>query len=128
MLSFAYDRKHRVLRVTVSGVYASQDMDMLDRLLIEFVARHGATRSIFDCTDVEAFAIPESRLIQRAQQPTVMRERVIVASRLVGGEAARAYGRHRREAGGKEAAVVNTLEEAYALLRLKDPRFEPVES
>lgn len=54
-------------------------------------------------------------------------QRVIVASRIIGGDGARTYGRYQREAGEKDAAVVNSLEEAYAFLNLAEPLFEPVE-
>ena len=128
MLSLAFDRKNRVLRVTVSGIFASEEMEELDRVVIGFVSRHGQMRGIYDYTDVEAMAVPHTRLMQRAQQPAIMRDqRVIVASRVLGGEGARAYGRYQREAGEKEAAVVDTLEAAYRLLGLDNPRFEPVE-
>jgi len=128
MLSLAFDRKNRVLRVTVSGIFASDEMEELDRVVIGFIARHGQMRGIYDYTDVEAMAVPDTRLIQRAQQPAIMRDqRVIVASRVLGGEGARAYGRYQREAGEKEAAVVDTLEAAYGLLGLDNPRFEPVD-
>jgi hypothetical protein len=128
MLSLAYDRKHRVLRVTISGIFASQDMDEVDLTVIEFVARQGQVRCIFDYTEVEAFAVPESLMARRAQQPLIVREqRVIVASRVAGGEAARVYVRYQREAGQREAAIVDNLEDAYLLLRLRNPRFEAVE-
>ena len=128
MLSLAFDRKNRVLRITVSGIFASDEMEELDRVVIGFIARHGQMRGIYDYTDVEAIAVPQTRLVQRAQQPAIMRDqRVIVASRVLGGEGARAYGRYQREAGEKEAAVVDTLEAAYLLLELDNPRFEPVE-
>jgi len=128
MLSLAFDRKNRVLRVTVSGIFASDEMAELDSVVIGFIARHGQVRGIYDYTDVEAVAVPDTRLIQRAQQPAIMRDqRVIVASRVLGGESARAYGRYQREAGEKEAAVVETLEAAYRLLELDNPRFEPIE-
>ena len=129
MLSLAYDRTHRVLRVTISGIFASQDMEELDHVVIEFVARQGQVRCIYDYTDVEALAVPESLMARRAQRPLIVREqRVIVASRIASGEAARLYVRYEREAGQKEAAVVDSLDAAYALLRLKNPRFEPVVS
>ncbi len=127
MLSLEYDRKNRVLHVIVSGIYASEDMEELDRRLIEFVARHGQPRGIFDYSDVEILAIPDSRLVQRAQQPPIIVERVVIASRAVKGEGARAFARYRREAGVKESPIVDSLTEAYALLRLENPRFEPVE-
>jgi hypothetical protein len=128
MLSFAFDRRHRVLRVTISGIFGSGDMEELDRRVIEFMARHGEARGIFDYTEVEAFSVPQSRLLQRAQQPAIMSERVMVASRVLQGEGARDYARYQREAGGKQAVIVNSLAEAHAALGLKNPRFEPVES
>jgi hypothetical protein len=127
MLSIAFDQQNLVLRVTVSGIFASEDMEELDRIGIEFVARYGQVRGIFDYTDVEAFAVPQSRLMQRAQQPSIPPERVYVASRLTGGEGARVFKRYQREAGQREAALVASIEEAYALLGLRNPRFEPVE-
>jgi hypothetical protein len=125
MLQLAFDRANRVLRVTVTGIFASADMVELDRAVIDVLAREGLVSGIFDYTEVEAFAVPESRLIQRAQQPAIMRERVIVASRVQGGAGARTFGRAQREAGEREATVVQSLAEAYKVLGLKRPLFEP---
>jgi hypothetical protein len=125
MLQLELDRANRVLLVTVTGIFSSVDMEELDRVVIDALAREGQLRGIFDYTDVEAFAVPESRLIQRAQQPAIMRERVIVASRVQGGVGARTYGRAQREAGESQATIVQTLAEAYQVLRLRRPRFEP---
>ena len=128
MLRLAFDRKNRVLQVTVSGIFASEDLDALDHAVIEFIAREGQVRSIYDYSAVEAFAVPQSRIVQRAQQPAIVREeRVMVASPAAGGDAMRAYGRHQREAGEREPLIVDSLEEAYAVLRLRNPQFEPVE-
>jgi hypothetical protein len=127
MLSLAFDRRHRVLRVTVSGIFASEDMEEMDHATVEFVARHGQVRGIFDYTEVAAIAVPDSLLAERAQQPSAIQQRIVVASRVSGGERARTYARYRREAGQREATIVGSLEEAYALLGLRNPRFEPVE-
>lgn len=128
MLTLAFDRANRVLRVTVDGIFASPEMEELDRSVIAFLAREGPVRGIYDYSDVDAFAVPRTRLVQRAQQPAIVRDqRVIVASRAMGGDGARAFGRYQREAGQKDAAVVYSLEEAYAVLDLKQPRFEPVD-
>jgi hypothetical protein len=127
MLSLAFDRRHRVLRITVSGIFSSEDMEEMDNATVEFVARHGQVRGIFDYTEVAAFAVPDSRLAERAQQPSAIQQRVVVASRVSGGERARTYARYRREAGQREATIVGSLDEAYALLGLRNPRFEPVE-
>jgi hypothetical protein len=128
MLALAFDRKSRILRVTISGIFASEDMDELDNAVVEFVARHGEVRAgIFDYSDVEVIAVPDSRLAERAQQPHAIQQRVVVSSRAMGGERARTYGRFRREAGQREPTIVASLDEAYAILGLRNPRFEPVE-
>ncbi|HEY4168316.1 MAG TPA: hypothetical protein VGM96_16145 [Reyranella sp.] len=127
MLKLAFDRKSRVLQVSISGIFASEDMDELDNAVVEFVARHGPVRGIFDYSDVEAIAVPDSRLAERAQQPQVIEQRVVVASRATRGERARTYASYRREAGQRQAVIVDSLGEAYAFLDLRNPRFEPVE-
>jgi len=128
MLRLAFDRKNRVLRVSVSGIFASEDLEACDHAVIEFIAREGQVRGIYDYSAVEAFALPQSRIIQRAQQPAIVREeRVMVASRAAGDEALRDYSRYQTEAGERESLIVDNLEEAYAVLRLRNPHFEPVE-
>ena len=127
MLKLAFDRKNRVLQVSVSGIFASEDMDELDNAVVEFVARHGPVRGIFDYSEVDAIAVPDSRLAERAQQPEAIEERVVVASHVMGGERARTYARYRREANQKHPMIVDSLAEAYDVLDLRNPRFEPVE-
>lgn len=127
MLKLAFDRKNRVLQVAISGIFASGDLDELDNAIVEFVARHGPVRGIFDYSEVEAFAVPDSRLAQRAQQPEAIEQRVVVISRALGGERARTYARFRREASQKHAVIVDSLAEAYDFLDLRNPRFDPVE-
>lgn len=127
MLRLAFDRKNRVLQVTVSGIFGSEDMDELDNVVIEFVAHYGPVRGIFDYSDVDAIAVPDSRLAERAQQPSTIEQRVVVSSRVMGGARARTYQGFRREAGQRQAVIVDSLAEAYAILDLRNPRFEPVE-
>jgi hypothetical protein len=126
MLSFAFDAKHRVLLVTVSGIFTSDDLDEFDRALLDFVARQGAVRAIIDYTPVQAMAVPETRLTQRAQRPLLLPDRILVAPGEIG-VTARAFGNLQREAGSKQATVVERLEEAYVLLGLRNPRFEAVQ-
>ncbi len=126
MLRLAFDRKNRVLQITVSGIFASEDLDEIDNAIVEFVAHHGQVRGIYDYSDVEAAAVPDSRLAERAQQPSAIEQRVVVAS-LVMGEKARIYARYQREAGQSQPVIVGNLDEAYAFLDLRNPRFEPVE-
>jgi hypothetical protein len=127
MLKLAFDRKSRVLQVTVFGIFGSEDLDELDNAVIEFVARHGPVRGIFDYSNVDAIAVPDSRLAQRAQQPEAIEQRVVVTSRVMGGERARTYARYRREASQRHPVIVDSLAEAYDFLDLRNPRFEPVE-
>lgn len=67
MMTLAFDRTNRVLRVSVCGIFASTEMEELDRTVIGFLAREGSVRSIYDYSEVEALALPHSRLVQRAQ-------------------------------------------------------------
>ena len=126
MLSLAFDRKHRVLLATVSGIFTCDDLDEFDRKILGFVARERCVGAIIDYTHVKVMAVPQTRLRQRAQQPLFLPDRILVAPSDLG-DVARAYAVLQREAGKKEPTVVETIEEALALLGLGNPQFEPFE-
>lgn len=129
MISLSFDRRHRVLMVRVEGVLSSQDLEAHDRLVLRFLGRKGLVRAIHDLSLVTALALPLSRVRQRGQQPPILPERVAVAPQ---GGAGREYidtvNEQRRQAGHREYRLVETLDEAFALLGLDDPQFEPVEN
>jgi len=42
MLTLTFDRKHRVLLATVSGIFTSEDLDEFDQAMLDFVVREDA--------------------------------------------------------------------------------------
>lgn len=85
-------------------------------------------RGLFDLSLVEAVAIPASKFAERAGQSPILRGlRVVVAPRNAGGDLGQTYRKQQRIAAGSEPVVVATLHDAYALLGLGEPRFEPVD-
>ncbi len=128
MFSLWFEERHRVLMVRVTGVLSSQDFDTHDHAVLAFVAREGTMRGLYDFSAVDAVAIPQSKVLQRGQAPSIIADRVVVAPRTAGEEFARIIRDQQRLAGHREAIIVPTLAEAYNLLGLDDARFEPVDT
>jgi hypothetical protein len=126
----SFDRSARVLMARISGIYGSQDMAELDQAVIRFLAREGQVNALYDFSGVETVAVPESRIAERGSRPTVVQgQRVIVASRSVGGNLSCSFGTYQRIAGHRPPTIVSSLAEAYAILGIKgDAAFEPVEA
>ncbi|MFI5001065.1 MAG: hypothetical protein ACHQK9_14400 [Reyranellales bacterium] len=112
----------------MTGVFSSDDIAAIDAAVLGFVSREGAVRGVLDFTGVEAMAVSDSRIAVRGQQPSIVAGVVLVAPQPDVNRLCRAFAEHQRAIGIAETDVVTTLDEAYAILGLTDPRFEPVEA
>ena len=118
----------------VSGVLSSEDIAEHDRAVLLFLAGLFASerqvRGLYDFSEVEALAVPTSKITQRGQRPAIIDgERVVVAPPgAAGAEWAALLADQRRAAGLREPTIVATLEEAYRLLGLDNPQFDLVGS
>jgi hypothetical protein len=128
----AFERSHRVLRAKADGVVATQDLLDLDGELIAFLAREEASglppiRGLYDFSDVAAFAIPQTRAAERGSRPAIMRgQRVMVQSQATGCSLLEIFTQGQRQAGDAHLTVVNSVNEAHALLGMMTPQFEDV--
>jgi hypothetical protein len=82
-----------------------------------------------DFTGIEAFAVPHTLIAERGGLAAIMpgEERVIVMPNTELYEVARAYASQQRDVGNLEPRVVSSLWDAYRLLGLDQPDFQPVE-
>ena len=128
----AYERSHRVLRATAEGVISTQDLLDLDGELIAFLARDEtpdlpAIRGLYDFSRVEAFAVPQVRAAERGNRPPIVRgQRVMVQSQTLDCGLLGTFAHGQREAGNNHLTVLDSMEEAHALLGMVAPRFEDV--
>jgi hypothetical protein len=129
MFTLAFERTHRVLLVRFVGIFTSEDIVQLDRAVIEFVAQAGPVRGLMDFTGIEAFAVPHTLLAERGGLAAIVpgQERVIVMPNTELYEVARAYASQQRDVGNLEPRVVMSLWDAYRLLGLDQPDFEPLQ-
>ena len=130
MIEYFFARQQGVLMARVTGVYDIEAMASLDSFVAKFVAANGPVRALYDFSEVEQVTVPESRMAERARQPSIAGgQRVMVAPRATGLSQARAYSEQQSDAGQPVIGVVAKLEEAYVLLGLNyDAKFEPVRS
>jgi hypothetical protein len=133
MFTLWFDRSSEVLVARFSGAFTTEDFAALDAALIQFLSGEGRhhserMRAIFDLSAVEVVAVPESKAVEQARRPPIVRgQRVVVAPRIASDDFGRIYRSQQREAVDSEPVIVASLDEAYALLGLAQPQFTPVE-
>jgi hypothetical protein len=128
--TLAVERKHRVLRARATGIVSSQDL--LDNASIAFLAGERGTkgppyRGLYDFSCVIAVAVPQSKAAERGSRRAIVRgQRVMVQSRAISCNVVEAFVQSQKLVGDNRIAVVDSVEEAYALLDLDSPNFEVV--
>jgi hypothetical protein len=128
MFILAYDGKHKVLKTTIVGVLSSDLLHEWDQAKVRFTSRQGPNHSLIDLSQVEAIAVPLSRLASRGRQPQISPgwARIIVAPRPDLVEWASAFSAYQSSAGHRPPIIVSSIIEAHRALDLIDPVFEPV--
>lgn len=128
MIEFFFERVHRVLLVRYAAGLTHADIRELDSMLAVFVAREGTADTVIDFSNVQG-RVEAVDLVTRARQtkPSLMAacKRVLVAPRDVVFGMMRAYSTHLELKGEARPHVVRSIAEAYRLLELKEPHFEP---
>lgn len=128
----AFERSHRVLGATATGVIATQDLLDLDTALIAFLAREemadqSSIRGLYDFSKVAAIAVPQTKAAERGNRSAILRgQRVMVLSRTLACGIVETFVQSQRLAGDNLLSVVDSLDDAHALLGLKAPHFELV--
>jgi hypothetical protein len=129
MFSLSFERAHRVLKVALVDVLSSDDIAAADAAVVGFTSREGPTRRLVDFTRLQAIAVSSSRLSRRGRQsPTSPGwQRVFLAPRadLLGW--VRDFSDQQTLAGIHPPYIATSLREAYRVLKLVNPRFEPVD-
>jgi len=128
MFTLSFDKKHRVLRSTFSGIFSSDDIKASDLATLAFTALHGPSRGLIDFSNTEVMGVPVSKLLERSLQPqmTPGRERVMVLPQNDWTVLAQRFGEQQRLGGSRPPVVVSSVDEAYFILGLVDPCFEEV--
>jgi hypothetical protein len=123
------EHAHRVLLFCFHGRFTLDDIARCDRAVMLTLGREGPVRGIVDLSDVETFDLPIDRLMERARQPPMAagQARIFVATKPAILDFARSYAAMQREFGSDGPQVVGTRAEAYKILGLIDPKFEPLE-
>jgi hypothetical protein len=124
-----FERRHKVLLTRLSGTFDEDDITALYAAAKRMMTREGpALRSLQDFSAVQAVDVQLARIAQHGWRRQVVpgRQRVMVVPQPEYQDMARMFVAYQRIADHEEPLIVRTLEEAYALLDLKDPRFEPI--
>jgi hypothetical protein len=127
-----FERRHRVLKAKAAGVIATQDLLDLDIALIAFLAREKTAdkpsiRGLYDFSEIAAMAVPQTKAAERGSRSSIVRgQRVLVQSRTTACTLVEAFVQSQRLAGDNHLTVVDSIDEAHALLGLHGPLFEVI--
>jgi hypothetical protein len=124
-----FDRNRKVLLVRFGRALTRQALESMVQVAREFAAVHGNCDGIVDFSAVEKLDLDVAYLRAYGGSPRVMAgaRRILVAPDDEMFGVARLYGLHQSNSQGEEPMVVRNLREAYDLLGLKDPEFQPFE-
>ncbi len=128
MFALGIERSQRVLLLRFIGVFTSEDLEQQDKAVHNIVDQEGAMPAIIDWSEVDLFAIPQTRMAERGRliQIALGQLRVMVVSRPDMCEVVRVYTSQQRDFGNVEPTIVRSRFEAYRALGLKSPHFEPL--
>jgi len=129
MIEVALERRHRILFSRFLGLFTSDDIEALDNVVKRVVQESGPIAGLIDWSGIETIAVPPWRLVQRGRAPQISPgERRVMVAPPDGPihEMVRAYADQQRDYGNTAPVVVCSLDEAYAVLAITDPVFEPV--
>ena len=128
----AFERTHRVLRATAKGVIATEDLEALDIASIALLSREGMgngppIRGLYDFSGAAAITVPQTKAAARGSRAAIVRgQRVLVQSQAIIGCVVETFAQSQRLAGDNFLTVVDSIEEAHALLGLNAPNFEAI--
>jgi hypothetical protein len=129
MFTLEFEDRCRTLLARFSGILVPEDISGLDQAITEIVAWKGPVHGVlFDYTLVEAVGISETFVADRACLPLISNDykRVMLVPAPELYELARTYAALQYEHGVKEPFVTRSLQEAYELLHLERPNFQPI--
>jgi hypothetical protein len=122
-----------VLKAKAAGVVATQDLLDLDIALISFLAREETAdtpsiRGLYDFSEIAAIAVPQTKAAERGSRSSIVRgQRVLVQSQATACSLVETFVQSQRLAGDNHLTVVDSIDEAHALLGLNGPLFEVIE-
>jgi hypothetical protein len=123
------DRRHKVLLTQLSGTFGKKDVAALYAAAERLYALEGKSlRSLQDFTDVKAVDIQVGQIAQHGWRPQVVpgRQRMMVVPQPEFQPIAHMFAAYQKIADNEAPHIVRSLDEAYALLDLKNPQFEPI--
>lgn len=125
---YLYDDEGNVLLIRFGDVLTEQAVVDLCNGAAWFIRTHGKCRGIMDLTRVAEFNLSTDFLIHKARiNPFYGTQRVMVAKGDMVYGMLRMFQAYQGFETGDQPYVAHTMEEAYAILKLKAPEFQPIE-
>lgn len=130
-MTLGFERSHKVLRLSFADLFTADDLAAIDPAVIGFLAGRSDDRSqvrlLYDMTNVTTLAVSSSRFAARARLPAIDDlKRIVVAPPHAGPEFGQSYREEGLRSGTVQPLIVRSRDEAYRLLGLIEPNFDPI--
>ena len=129
MSRFFYDSGRNILLTRFRGVLNEENLEALTDTVRRFVQQHGPCHGLLDYTDVTGIDLSPSLVVQRAERKSISHGmvRVFVAPSDLNYAWCRMFQITQDVTHDDKPFVVRTMQEAYDILGIDTPNFEPVE-
>lgn len=124
----SYDQVHNVLRLDFEGPFTTADLDAIDPAIIGLLKEQNRSkvRVLYHMTHIEALAVPQLRIALRARSAPIGKSmRVVVAPPWASHGFGKSYRDAQQFSAHSRPLIVPRLLEAYRVLALVDPKFQP---
>ncbi|SRR6266404_6850114 len=127
MLTTLYDYRYRVLLGRFSGMLTPDDLAALRPATTNCVAKEGRSRGLRDFSEVTEVAVPTSVFVSLGNETSAIshQQRVFVMPEPELYGLGRMYSTYQRLIGNLEPVVVSSLQDAYDVLQMTEPNFQP---
>ncbi len=131
-MTVSFERTYGVLRLRFVDLLTPEDIDAIDPAIVAFLAGPGRDRDrlrlFYDMAQLKALAVPASRFADRARlQPIGGLHRIFLAPPDAGLWFGRTYREEALRSGTPQPVIVYSRKEAYRLLGVARPRFDPID-
>lgn len=131
MFALSVEPFHRVLCLKFTGLFTIEDLASIDAAVVGFLGTQESAgqevRSLYDMTGVRALAVPQTRFAERSSKAAIGGlMRVVVPPPWAGEDFGQTYRQAKSTWPHEQPIIVRTLQEAYVLLGIVAPHFEPL--
>ena len=128
MFTIEFDRQHRLLLASCTGVFGTDDIGTLDAAGAVLFAAEGPFHVLIDFSAVESVRMPDAAIAERGKRRQMCPgyERIVVAPQPEIFELYRLFAANQQRVGTAAPKIVRSMDKALLHLGIGKPQFRPL--